>query len=139
MRRVRHSAIVLLAALTFSPTAGIAQNYPGKPIRIIVPFAAGGAVDVIARLVGGKVSESVGQPVIIENRPGASGTLGADVVAKSSPDGYTILQNSNGHALAAALYRTLPFDTLKDFIPVTEVVRTQSVVVVYPKLPVTTL
>jgi tripartite-type tricarboxylate transporter receptor subunit TctC len=85
------------------------------------------------------VSENVGQPIIVENRPGASGTLGADTVAKSPPDGYTILQNSNGHALAAALFRTLPFDTIKDFVPVTEVVRTQSVVVVYPKLPVTTL
>jgi tripartite-type tricarboxylate transporter receptor subunit TctC len=125
--------------LAFSPDAGLAQGYPSKPIRIIVPFAAGGAVDVIARLVGGKVSENVGQPIIVENRPGASGTLGADMVAKSPPDGYTILQNSNGHALAAALFRTLPFDTIKDFVPVTEVVRTQSVVVVYPKLPVTTL
>jgi tripartite-type tricarboxylate transporter receptor subunit TctC len=125
--------------LAFSPDAGLAQGYPSKPIRIIVPFAAGGAVDVIARLVGGKMSENVGQPIIVENRPGASGTLGADMVAKSPPDGYTILQNSNGHALAAALFRTLPFDTIKDFVPVTEVVRTQSVVVVYPKLPVTTL
>jgi tripartite-type tricarboxylate transporter receptor subunit TctC len=130
---------VLLAALTLGPAAATAQTYPSKPIRIIVPFAPGGAVDVVARLVGGKVSESVGQSVIIENRPGASGTLGAEVVAKSSPDGHTILQNSSGQALAPALFRTLPFDTMKDFAPVTEVVRTQSVLVVYPKLPITTL
>src|SRR5262245_24244062 len=139
MRRFCSLFPALVAVLAFSPDASLAQGYPSKPIRIIVPFAAGGAVDVIARLVGGKVSENVGQPIIVENRPGASGTLGADMVAKSSPDGYTILQNSNGHALAAALFRTLPFDTIKDFVPVTEVVRTQSVVVVYPKLPVTTL
>jgi tripartite-type tricarboxylate transporter receptor subunit TctC len=130
---------IALAALALGPVAGSAQNYPSKPIRIIVPFAAGGAVDVLARLVGGKVSENIGQPVIIENRPGASGLIGADVVAKSAPDGYTILQNSTGHALAPALYTTLPYDTMKDFVPVTEVVSSLSVVVIYPKLPVNTL
>ena len=72
------------------------QNYPNRPIRLIVPFAAGGAVDVLARLLGGKLSEQIGQPVIVENRPGAGGTLAADQVAKSPPDGYTILQNTNG-------------------------------------------
>jgi tripartite-type tricarboxylate transporter receptor subunit TctC len=128
---------LLLTAL--APTAVPAQGYPSKPIRIIVPFAAGGAVDVVARLVGGKMAETMGVTVIIENRPGASGTLGADAVAKSPPDGYTILQNSQGQALAPALFRTLPFDTLNDFASVTEVVRTQSVLVIYPKLPVTTL
>jgi tripartite-type tricarboxylate transporter receptor subunit TctC len=139
MRRLCHVFSILLAALTLNPTAGIAQGYPSKPIRIVVPFAAGGAVDVVARLVGGKISENIGQSVIIENRPGASGTLGAEAFAKSAPDGYTILQNSSGQALAPSLFRTLPFDTLKDFIPVTEVVRTQSVLVTYSKLPVTTL
>ena len=139
MRRCFHLLSISLVALMLSPAAGFAQNYPSRPIRIIVPFAAGGAVDVLARLVGGKMSENVGQPVIVENRPGASGTLGADAVAKSAPDGYTILQNSQGQALAPALFRTLPFDTMNDFIPVTEVVRSQSVIVAYPKLPVTTL
>jgi tripartite-type tricarboxylate transporter receptor subunit TctC len=139
MTYLRVPFIALLAALTLGPSAGSAQTYPSRPIRIIVPFAAGGAVDVLARLVGGKVSENVGQPVIIENRPGASGLIGADVVAKSAPDGYTILQNSTGHALAPALYTTLPYDTMKDFVPVTEVVSSLSVVVIYPKLPVNTL
>jgi tripartite-type tricarboxylate transporter receptor subunit TctC len=139
MTYLRVPFIALLAVLTLAPGAGSAQNYPSRPIRIIVPFAAGGAVDVLARLVGGKVSENVGQPVIIENRPGASGLIGADVVAKSAPDGYTILQNSTGHALAPALYTTLPYDTMKDFVPVTEVVSSLSVVVIYPKLPVNTL
>jgi tripartite-type tricarboxylate transporter receptor subunit TctC len=139
MARIYGALSLVLAAVALSPTASLAQSYPSKPIRIIVPFAAGGAVDVVARLVGGKISENIGQTVIIENRPGASGTLGADAVAKSPPDGYTILQNSQGQALAPALFRTLPFDTLNDFVPVTEVVRTQSVLVIYPKLPVTTL
>jgi tripartite-type tricarboxylate transporter receptor subunit TctC len=138
MKRMFHLLSSLLLCASLSPAA-VAQSYPAKPIRIIVPFAAGGAVDVIARLVGAKMSENVGQSVIIENRPGASGTLGAEVVAKSPPDGYTILQNSSGQALAPALFRTLPFDTLKDFVPVTEVVRSQSVLVAFPKLPVTTL
>src|SRR5262245_47263718 len=105
-----------MAGLMFGPTLGLAQVYPNRPIRIIVPFAAGGAIDVVARLVGGKISENVGQPVIIENRPGASGTIGADAVAKSRPDGYTILQNSTAQALSPALFRKLPFDTMNDFI-----------------------
>src|SRR5262245_26037704 len=130
----RFAFAALLAALTLTPATVLAQSYPSKPIRIIVPFAAGGAVDVVARLVGGKMAESIGQTVIIENRPGASGTLGADAVAKSPPDGHMILQNSQGQALAPALFRTLPFDTLNDFVPVTEVVSPQSVLVIYPKL-----
>jgi tripartite-type tricarboxylate transporter receptor subunit TctC len=139
MRRLCHVFFAALAVAIGHPTAGVAQSYPSKPIRIIVPFAAGGAVDVVARLVGGKISDNVGQPVIVENRPGASGTIGADVVAKSPPDGYTILQNSTGQALAPALFRTLPFDTMKDFVPVTEVVSSQSVLVVHPKVPASTL
>ncbi len=139
MKRTFHAVAVLLVVSTFGSATAFAQSYPSKPIRIIVPFAAGGAVDVIARLVGAKISKNVDQTVIIENRPGASGTLGADAVAKSPPDGHTILQNSQGQALAPALFRTLPFDTLNDFVPVTELVSTQSVLVVYPKLPVATL
>ena len=95
---------MVLAALTRRPPH--AQTYPNRPIRLIVPFAAGGAVDVLARLLGSKLSEQVGQPVIVENRPGAGGTLAADAVAKSPPDGYTILQNTNGAAIAPALYNT---------------------------------
>ncbi len=139
MRRTCLIAFALLSALGFDAAAVLAQSYPTKPIRLIVPFAPGGAIDVVARLVGGKVSEGLGQTIVVENRPGASGTIGADVVAKAPPDGHTILQNSNGQALAVALYSTLPFDSMNDFVPVTEVVRTQSVVVIHPRLPVTTL
>jgi tripartite-type tricarboxylate transporter receptor subunit TctC len=117
------------------PGPADAQSYPSRPIRVIVPFAAGGAVDVLARLVSAKMSESVGQPVIIENRAGAAGNVAADAVAKSPPDGYTILQNTNGQAISPAIYRTLPFDTLRDFIPVTQLVATSTVLVANPRLP----
>jgi tripartite-type tricarboxylate transporter receptor subunit TctC len=123
-----------LAVLAFGASAAIAQPYPSKPIRIIVPFAAGGAVDALARIISAKLQESLGQPVIVENRAGAGGMTGSDLVAKSPPDGYTILQNTNGQAISPAIYRTLPFDTLKDFIPVTQLVATSTVLVANPKL-----
>jgi tripartite-type tricarboxylate transporter receptor subunit TctC len=137
MRRLIVALTLVLAALGPGPAG--AQSYPTKPIRVIVPFAAGGAVDVLARLVGAKMSESIGQPVIIENRAGAAGNVAADAVAKSPPDGYTILQNTNGQAISPAIYRTLPFDTLKDFIPVTQLVATSTVLVANPKLPAKTV
>src|SRR5262245_14871324 len=110
MRRlVTAMTTLVLAALATLGPAG-AQSYPAKPIRVIVPFVAGGAVDVLARLVSAKMSESIGQPVIVENRAGAAGNVAADAVAKAPPDGYTILQNTNGQAISPALYRSLPFD-----------------------------
>ncbi len=99
MTPLRIALTVALAAWTLTGDAS-AQNYPNRTVRLIVPFAAGGAVDVLARLMAIKLSEQVGQPVIIENRPGAGGTLAADAVAKSAPDGYTILQNTAGAAVA---------------------------------------
>jgi tripartite-type tricarboxylate transporter receptor subunit TctC len=122
-----------LAGFNSSPVP--AQSYPSKPIRIIVPFAAGGSVDALARVVGGKLSEQINQPVVVENRPGAGGNIGADVVAKSPPDGYTILQNTVGQAIAPSIFRTLPFDTLKDFVPVTQLVATTLILVASPQLP----
>jgi tripartite-type tricarboxylate transporter receptor subunit TctC len=116
-----------------------AQNYPNRPIRLIVPFAAGGAVDVLARLLGMKLADQLGQPVIVENRPGAGGTLAADAVAKSPPDGYTILQNTNGAAIAPALYNSLPFDALHDFSPVTQLVASNLIVVASPKSGITSM
>jgi tripartite-type tricarboxylate transporter receptor subunit TctC len=136
---VRISPLVLaiiVAALSATPGRAQAQAYPTKPIRIVVPFAAGGAVDVVARLLSAKLQESFGQPVVVENRAGAGGNTGADAVAKAAPDGYTILQNTNGQAISPALYRNLPFDTLRDFIPVTQLVATSTVLVANPKLPV---
>src|SRR6476646_5790054 len=118
MRYLSVACSIVVGALTFAGPRAHAQSYPTKPIRVIVPFAAGGAVDALARLVTAKLQEAVGQPVIVENRAGAGGNTGADQVAKSPPDGYTILQHTNGQAISPALYRSLPFDPLKDFIPV---------------------
>ena len=122
-----------------SPRTALAQPYPSKPVRIVVPFAAGGAVDQLARILGAKLQESFGQPVIVENRAGAGGTTGANDVAKAPPDGYTILQNTNGQAISPAIYKSLPFDTLRDFIPVTQLVATSTVLVANPKLPARSL
>src|SRR2546423_93088 len=126
---------ILFAALGLEIHHALSQPYPNKPIRIIVPYAAGGAVDVVARLIGAKLQDSLGQPVIVENRAGAGGNAGAAEVAKSPPDGYTILQNTNGQAISPALYRALPFDTARDFIPVTQLVATSTVLVANPKVP----
>lgn len=123
-----------LAMLALHVGAAGAQTYPNKPIRVIVPFVAGGAVDMLARMLGAKLSESLGQPVIVENRPGAGGNVAADAVAKSPPDGYTILQNTNGLAISPAIYRSLPFDVVRDFIPVTQLVASELVLAASPKL-----
>ena len=104
--------------------AALAQNFPNRAVRIVVPFAAGGAVDTVARIVSTKMAEHLGQPVIVENRTGAGGNIGADMVAKSAPDGYTLLLATSGHAISPALYRSLPFDVTKDFVSVTQVLAT---------------
>lgn len=132
MRRLSCALAVLLAALAAS--SAHAQNYPNRPIRVLVPFAAGGAVDVLARLIGAKLSDALGQAVIIENRPGAGGNLAPDVLVKSASDGYTILQTTNGLSISPSLYKTLPFDVSKDFIAVTQLVASTLVLVANPKL-----
>ena len=126
---------IALSALTFPCGSALAQSYPNRPVRIIVPFAAGGAVDTLARLLGNKLTEQFGQPVVVENRAGAGGNLAPDALAKAAPDGYTILLTTNGLAISPALYRTLPFDVHKDFVPVTQVVASQLVIAAHPKLP----
>lgn len=127
----------ILAAVAFEHAD--AQSYPSQPIRIVVPFAAGGAVDSVARVVGQKMSESLGQPVLVENRPGAGGNLAADAVARAAPDGYTVLLTTNGHAISPAVYRKLPFDVMKDFIPVTQLIESPLLLVSANKLPVNSL
>jgi tripartite-type tricarboxylate transporter receptor subunit TctC len=125
----------MLAALALAGGQAFAQSYPSKPVRIIVPFVAGGALDTLARLLGSKLSEQIGQPVVVENRAGAGGNAGADAVAKAAADGYTILLTTNGLAISAALYRSLPFDPAKDLVPVTQLVESSLVLVAGPKLP----
>jgi tripartite-type tricarboxylate transporter receptor subunit TctC len=137
MRRFSFALTIGLIALTTG--FAFAQSYPNRPIRIVVPFAAGGAVDQLARLMGNKLTESVNQPVLVENRAGVGGNLGADTVAKSVPDGYTILQTPNGQAISPSLYRTLPFDAVKDFLPVTQLVASNLILVASPKSQITSL
>src|SRR5436190_10497858 len=139
MRAVRLIALLGIAFIAIDGPAALAQNYPSRPVRIIVPFAAGGTVDALARVLASKLSQEFGQSVLVENRPGAGGNLGADLVVKSPPDGHTILQNTVGQAIAPAIFRTLPFDVFKDFTPVTQLVATTLILVVNPNLPARSL
>jgi tripartite-type tricarboxylate transporter receptor subunit TctC len=106
------------AASGLWPTLANAQTFPSKPIRIIVPFGPGGIADLTARAVARRLGENLHQGVIVENRPGAGGIVGGELVAKSEPDGHTLLLMSNGTAVSAGLFKSLPFDTLKDFVPI---------------------
>jgi tripartite-type tricarboxylate transporter receptor subunit TctC len=135
--KTRVYALMTLATLGLDAGNAVAQEYPNKPIRLVVPFAPGGGVDVLARLLAAKLPEFLGQPVVVEHRPGAGGNVGADTVAKAPPDGYTLLLTTSGHAASPALYRTLPFDAAKDFAPVTQVVASTLVLVANPGLPAT--
>jgi tripartite-type tricarboxylate transporter receptor subunit TctC len=116
-RLLSRLAFTLLAAATVWPAAQ-AQTFPSKPIRIVVPFGAGGVADLTARTVAGRLAEQLGQSVVIENKPGAGGVVAADTVLKAEPDGHTLLLMSNGTAVSAGLFKSLPFDTLKDFAPI---------------------
>jgi tripartite-type tricarboxylate transporter receptor subunit TctC len=115
--------------------AGFAQGYPVRPIRLIVPFAPGGSTDLVARVVGQKMSESWGQQVVIDNRPGANGMIGADLVAKASPDGYSVVLGTIGPmAINASLYK-MPYDIVKEFAPVSYTANIDNVLVVHPSVP----
>ncbi len=117
-------------------TAALAQSYPAKTIRLIVPFAAGGGNDNVARLVGKHLSDSLGQPLVIDNRPGAGGALGAEVAAKSAPDGYTLFLGGVGsHAINPNLNERLPYDAVRDFAPVALLASAPLVLVVHPSVP----
>jgi len=125
-----------IAAVAVSAAAQ-AQTYPNKPIRIIVPYAAGGTSDILARQIGPKLTETWGQPVVIENKAGANGNVGADFVAKSAPDGYTLLLTDlGGLVISASVYPKLPFDPSKDFSPVVMVSYSPHVLAVHPSVPV---
>jgi tripartite-type tricarboxylate transporter receptor subunit TctC len=126
-------ALLLLSAAF----AAAAQTYPSKPIRVVVPYAAGGTSDILARQIGPKLTEAWGQPVIVENRPGANGNVGADFVAKSAPDGYTfLLTDLGGLVISASVYPKLPFNPSKDFTPVVMVSYSPHVLAVHPDVQV---
>ena len=120
------------AALALCATLAFAQGYPNKPVKVIVPFTPGSATDILARVIGQKLSEQWGQPVVVENRAGAGGTIGAGVVAKSPPDGYTLMVHSSGHAVNASMYATLPYDTTKEFVEIATLGGQPNVLVVAP-------
>jgi tripartite-type tricarboxylate transporter receptor subunit TctC len=123
------------AAQIAAPALAAEQPFPTKPIRLIVPFAPGGGTDITARAVAQKLTESWGQPVVTDNRPGASGTIGVDLAAKSTPDGYTITMISSSHAVNVGLYPKLPYDLLKDLTPVTQATSQPYAVVIHPSIP----
>ena len=118
--------------------AAAAQSFPSKPVRLIVPFPPGGGTDVVSRLLGQKLTEIWGHQVIIDNRPGASMMIGHEIGAKAPPDGYTLVMSSNNHTINPSVYTKIPYDTVKDFAPVTLIGVSPLVLVVHPTLPVKT-
>jgi len=131
----RTLAILLTIGLC-AATANAQDRYPAKPVRIIVSFAAGGPTDTVARITGAKLTELLGQPFIVENRPGAGGNIGADMAAKAAPDGYTLLMATvSTHAINPGLYKKMPYDPVRDFAPVGQIGVTPTVLAVHPSIP----
>ena len=131
---------VCAAALLTVPPHAAAQSYPAKPIRAVVAFAPGGGTDILARAIGQKLSEAWGQSVLIDNRPGAGGNIGTELVARSAPDGYTLLATSSGpFVIAPSLYPKLPYDAVKDFAPITLAVSYSYLLVAHPSVPARTI
>ena len=129
-------AAMVLVSITLGATPVRAQTYPAKPVRVVVPYPAGGTSDILARSIGQKLSESLGQPIVVENKPGANGNVGAEIVAKSPADGYTLLLADIGAlVISPSVYPTLPFDPAKDFAPVTMVAYSPHILVVHPSVP----
>ncbi len=130
------SRTILALATFLASLAALGQGYPGKPVRLIVPFAAGGGNDSVARLVGKRLSDGLGQQVVIDNRPGAGGVLGAELAAKSQPDGYTLFLGGVGsHAINPNLHERLPYDPIKDFAPIALLASAPLILVVHPSVP----
>lgn len=136
MKRNLTASLAAAACAAALAGAAHAQDYPVKPIRIIVPFGAGSATDALARIIGPKMTEMWGQPVIIENRPGAGSVVGTAVAAKAPADGHTLLVVSASHAINATLYSKLPFDPVKDFSGITPLALIPNILIVHPSLPV---
>jgi tripartite-type tricarboxylate transporter receptor subunit TctC len=141
MRNVLCAATVVVALCTAAATQAAQKlDYPARPVRLIVPFATGGSVDISSRILAGPLTEILGQQIVVDNRAGASGSIGANMVAKAAPDGYTLLAGSSGSVTAnRAIYSRLPYDSLRDFAPISMINVTPMVVVTYPGLPVTSI
>ena len=135
---VRMSMLMAMYALVAG--SAFAQTWPSKPIKYVVPFAPGGSTDILGRTISEKLSVALGQPVVVDNKPGAGGGLGADFVAKAAPDGYTIMGGTiSTHAINASLYSNLPYDPVKDFVAVTLLARVPNMLVVNPDVPAKTV
>ncbi|WP_313145575.1 tripartite tricarboxylate transporter substrate binding protein [Diaphorobacter nitroreducens] len=141
MRNLRKRALLgaLAAAAALALPSAWAQTWPSRSVSIIVPFPAGGTTDVLARALGQELSKTLGQPVVVENKPGAGATLGADYVAKAKADGYTLLMGAVHHTIATSVYRKLGYDFEKDFAPITTVALVPNVLVVNPQVPAKTV
>lgn len=133
MRTALGTFLLTVMAAYFAAVS--AQGYPTKPIRMVVAFAPGGAPDIVGRIMGQKLNESLGQPVIVDNRSGATGNIGAEIVAKANPDGYTVFMATLSVAISPAFFRSLPFDPVKSFAPVGMVASVPLILVVHPSLP----
>jgi tripartite-type tricarboxylate transporter receptor subunit TctC len=131
-------ARALTGLLLFAATVCAAQNYPARPLRLVVPYAAGGSTDVLARMIGQKLTENLGQAVVVDNRTGAGTLIATDIVAHAAPDGYTLLMATPPLVVADALYKSVPFDVARDFAAVTNVAATSNVLVVHPSVPAQT-
>jgi tripartite-type tricarboxylate transporter receptor subunit TctC len=130
---------IVITIFAGTTTLAVAQTFPAKAVRVVVPFPPGGPADVLGRMLGQKLAERWNQTVVIDNRAGAAGNIGAEFVARSAADGYTLLLNATSHVVNASMYSKLAFDPLKDFTPVTEVASYMLVLVVHPSVPATTL
>ena len=137
--RARSAGTILLAAAVLAPYAAAAQEWPARPVRMMVGFGAGGGTDILARVIAPPLAELLGQPVVVENRPGAGGTVAAHQVAMAASDGYTAFMLNNGHAVGAVVYKSLPYDAVGDFQPVSMVATMPLVVVTGSKAPYTDL
>lgn len=136
MKRYLIAAVSVVFAALFAPLLAFAQAYPAKTVRVVIPWPPGGSNDVVGRIVMQKLGEALGQQFVIDNRPGAAGSIGSDVVAKAPADGYTLMVHSTTHVGNAHLYKKLPYDTLKDFTGIAMLVSQPGVLTVHPSLPV---
>ena len=136
--RVRHLLLAYVAAAACLPSAGNAQGYPGKPVRIVVPFPPGGGTDIGTRILAQKLSEAWGQSVVVENKAGAAGIVGTEFSARAAPDGYTLMMGNIGtHAINISLYKKLPYDPVRDFAPVSQIAGLPLFLLVHPSVPAT--
>lgn len=139
MTSIRRGALIVIGFTIWTATGAVAQDYPNRTIRLVVPFSAGGGTDILARLLGQRMHESMGQAVIVDNRAGASGNIGAELVAKSPPDGYTLMLSTASTAVNQTLYPKLPYDLRKDLIAITQMASAAIVLVAHPSVPARTV